>query len=70
MKDSFAISHVSREDLEALGFDTSEVSDDTMERLASKLGDDYCEQMFWISLGILAEEYFEIPKKRDSGSNK
>jgi hypothetical protein len=62
MKESFEITSVSREDLEALGFDTSEVSDATMERLASKLGDDYCEQLFWTSLGIIAE-YMEIPKK-------
>lgn len=64
MKDSFVISKVSREDLEALGFDTSEVSDDTMERLANKLGDDYCEQLFWTSLDIIAE-YLEIPKKEN-----
>ena len=63
MKESFAISHVSRADLEGLGFDTSEVSDGTMERLASKLGDDYCEQLFWTSLKIWAEDYFEIPKR-------
>lgn len=62
MKESFVISEVSREDLEELGFDTSEVSDETMERLASKLGDDYCEQLFWTSLDIIAE-YMEIPKK-------
>lgn len=46
MKESFIITQVSREDLEAIGYDTSKVSDDTMERLASKLGDDYCEQLF------------------------
>jgi len=62
-KDSFPITSVSREDLEALGFDTSNVSDDTMERLASKLADDYCEQLFWSSLEILAENHFNIPKK-------
>ena len=62
MKDSFVISEVSREDLEEVGFDTSEVSDETMERLARKLGDDYCEQLFWTSLKIIAE-YMEIPKR-------
>jgi hypothetical protein len=64
MKESFVVTRVSREDLEALGYDTSEVSDETMERLASKLGDDYCEQLFWISLDITAE-YLEIPKKEN-----
>lgn len=63
MKESFIITQVSREDLETIGYDTSEVSDDTMERLASKLGDDYCEQLFWTSLDIMAE-YMEIPKKK------
>ena len=58
----FTITRVSRDDLDAVGFDTSEVDDSTMERLASKLGDDYCEQLFWSSLEIIAE-YMEIPKK-------
>ena len=61
MKDEFVISVLSRADLEALGFDVSSVDDDTMQRLADKLGDDYCEQLFWSSLKILAE-YFEMPK--------
>lgn len=63
-KDSFKISSLSREDLENIGFDTSNVSDDTMERLAEKLGDDYCEQLFWTSLEIIAEDYFNIPKTK------
>ena len=62
MKESFVIIRVSRGDLDNIGFDTSEVSDETMEYLAKKLGDDYCEQLFWSSLEIIAE-YLEIPKK-------
>ena len=62
MKEEFVISVLSRADLEALGFDVSSVDDDTMQRLADKLGDDYCEQLFWSSLKILAE-YFEIPRE-------
>ena len=61
MKESFIISEVSREDLQHLGYDISEVSDATMEYLAKKLGDDYCEQLFWSSLSITAD-YLEIPK--------
>jgi hypothetical protein len=34
-----------------------------MQRLAEKLGDDYCEQLFWSSLEIIAEEGFNIPRK-------
>lgn len=62
-KDKFKISALSREDLESIGFDASDVDDDTMERLADKLGEDYCEQLFWTSLEIIAEEGFNIPRK-------
>ncbi len=61
-REYFPITSVSREDLKAKGFDTSKVSDAEMERLASKMADDYCEQMFWISLDILAELH-GIPKR-------
>ena len=33
-----------------------------MERLASKMSDDYCEQMFWTSMEIIAE-IMGIPKR-------
>lgn len=67
MKESFVITSVSRGDLEALGYDTSEVSDEKMEYLAKKMANDYCEQLFWSSLDILAE-YLEIPKKENEAS--
>lgn len=63
MKESFVISKVSREDLEEMGFDASNVDDKTMEKLASKLGDDYCEQLFWSSLDIIAESLGVLKKK-------
>lgn len=65
MKESFVIAHVSRADLEGIGYDTSKVSDEDMEYLARKLGDDYCDQLFWSSLPIIAD-YLEIPKKQDT----
>ena len=68
MKESFVITSVSRDDLEALGYDTSEVSDEKMEYLAKKMANDYCEQLFWSSLDILAE-YLEIPKKENENKN-
>jgi hypothetical protein len=64
-KESFCISRLSREDLESIGFDTSDVDDSTMERIADRLGDDYCTQLFWQSLEIIAEEGFHIPRKKD-----
>ena len=33
-----------------------------MSKLADKLGNDYCEQLFWISMGIIAEECLKIPR--------
>ena len=58
----FPITSVSRDDLESKGFDTSEITDDQMKRLASKMADDYLEQMYWISMTIIAEE-LGFPKK-------
>ena len=58
----FVITRVHRDDLDAAGFDASQVDDATMERLADKMGDDYLEQLFWVHLPILAE-YLEIPRK-------
>lgn len=59
---SFKITGVHRDDLEAAGFDASNVDDATMERLASKMSDDYLEQLFWVHLPIIAE-YLDIPRK-------
>jgi hypothetical protein len=64
-KESFEITSVSREDLETAGFDASDVDDDTMERLADKMGDAYVSNGFWIDLPIIAE-YLEIPKKGET----
>lgn len=59
---SFPITSVTREDLAQKGFDTQDVSDETMERLASKMADDYVGQLFWESLDSIAE-YQGIPRK-------
>ena len=59
---SFVISRVHRDDLEAIGFDTSEVDDDTMDELADRMGDDYGNQLFWESLESIAET-MEIPRR-------
>lgn len=58
----FPISSVSRDDLESKGFDISNVTDSEMSELADKLGDDYCEQLFWSSMEIIAEDLMEIPR--------
>ncbi|GHT55439.1 hypothetical protein FACS189451_10580 [Bacteroidia bacterium] len=50
----FEISSLHRDDLESIGYDTSGVDDSDMKTLASKLGDDYCDQLFWNSLAVIA----------------
>lgn len=67
-KEWFKITSVHRDDLIAAGFDGDAVDDDTMERLASKMSDDYVEQLFWIHLDIIAE-YLGIPKLEKTPEN-
>ena len=64
MGKEFNITSVTREDLESRGFDTTNITDAQMEELARKMCDDYLEQMFWISLDIIAEDIIGIPKKK------
>lgn len=64
MSKEFKITSVTREDLEMRGFDTTNITDEQMERLAQKMCDDYLEQMFWISLDIIAEDIMGIPKRK------
>jgi hypothetical protein len=62
-EDFFEISRLHRDDLEGIGYNTNRIDDSEMKKLASKLGDDYCEQLFWNSLPILADA-LGIPKRR------
>ncbi len=55
----FVITYVSRDDLISYGFDVSEVDDDTMTELASKMSEAYQENCFGIDLDILAEDMVE-----------
>lgn len=66
MNKEFKITSVTREDLESRGFDTTNITDEQMEELARKMCDDYLEQMFWISLDIIAEDIIGIPKKKQT----
>jgi hypothetical protein len=60
----FEITSVSRDDLRKHGFNVNEVDDDTMRKLASKMASDYCEQLFWSSMEIIAG-YLDIPQEKD-----
>lgn len=64
MKEFFEITSISRDDLESLGYKTDNITDEQMERLAKKMADDYLEQMYWLSMDILAES-MGFEKKKD-----
>ena len=58
----FPITSIHRDDLAGNGFDTGHVSDEDMKYLARKMADDYCEQLFWPSMEIIASEMANISK--------
>lgn len=62
--EDFPITTVCRDDLESIGFDTTNVDDSTMEQLASKMSNAYCDSGFWIDLPICAEA-LDIPRKEE-----
>lgn len=68
-KEFFEITSVSRGDLEEVGFDTRGVTDETMERLARKMADDYVEEHFWLALEILAEMIGISKRPEDDASS-
>lgn len=51
----YPITSIHRADLECKGFDTRKVSDSQMVELARKMTNDYLEQLFWLSMEIIAE---------------
>lgn len=61
-KDLFPITAVSRDDLASRGFSASTMTDEQMDRLARMMSDDYCEQLFWDSMEIIAEDVIGIDK--------
>ena len=60
----FPITSVHRDDLQGAGFDVERISDDDMKELADKMANDYCEQLFWESMEIIAE-ILGFPKKKN-----
>lgn len=60
----FPITSVHRDDLQGAGFDVERISDDDMKELADKMANDYCEQLFWGSMEIIAE-ILGFPKKKN-----
>jgi hypothetical protein len=53
----FVISRLHRDDLRCLGYTDGQLeklTDEHMNRIASKMSDDYYNQLFWDSLKIIA----------------
>ena len=46
-KEEFACVVLSRGDFECMGYDTSNISDAQMERIASRIGDTLVENLYW-----------------------
>jgi ribosomal protein L37AE/L43A len=61
----YSISRVSRDNLDASGFDVSYVTDELLEEIADKMSDDYSEQLYSGSLEVIAGEILGIPQKTD-----
>lgn len=59
----FQITSVHRDDIKYVlnlsNEHLSKITDDMMEEIAEKMADDYCEQLFNISLRIIAREVLE-----------
>jgi hypothetical protein len=64
----FPITSVAREDLKNAGFNAAGVSNETMERLVSKMSDCYVENSFWNDLDIIAES-LGIPADEKKSQN-
>lgn len=61
----FPITTVSRDDVTASGYDTSNLSDEKMAELAKRMGDAYLDDGYWDDLKIIADQ-LNIPSVADS----
>lgn len=64
-KEYYVVCSLSKDDIEQAGFDSSKLSEEDMQRIASKQGDlitDCCD--YWTALEG-ACEYWEIPRKEE-----
>jgi predicted HAD superfamily phosphohydrolase len=59
----FVVISLAREDLERLGYDTSNISDTTMKELASLMGSHYRNHLFWEYLER-SSSLMNIPKRK------
>lgn len=54
MKNYFEVTSISRCDLERLGYNVENITDEEMEKLAKLMADDYLEQLYWVSMDSIA----------------
>lgn len=65
MQKIFNITGVSREDLESIGFEAEQITDEQMEIVASKMADYYLEYRgFWEDLESVAIDILGLSKKK------
>lgn len=57
----FPVVFISRNDLETLGFDTINISDDQMVELAKTMEKVYMDDLFWDSMKDIAEDEMHLP---------
>lgn len=58
----FPITSVCRDDLTRYNIDIDKVTDSDMARIADKMCDDYCDQLYWESLDVIVNECMSLPK--------
>ena len=69
MNKPFSITSLCREDLtnQEIGYSRKnalKITDDQMKNIASKMADDYCQQLFWESLDIILDLELKDKGKR------
>ena len=63
------VSYLCRDDLEYKGYDTTNLTQDKLESIASKMGDYYLDYSYWDDLEN-ACDYLEIPRNDEEESNE
>ena len=64
-KEFFEVCSVSKEDIEKQGFDASKLTNEDMERIASKMNDLICEGCdYWNAVDGVCE-YWKVPRKEE-----
>lgn len=62
-KETFKCVALSRADFEDRGFDTSNISDEQMEHIASKIGETLVENLYWECIDVWGKNMTTFEKK-------